>query len=1028
MATDIDRPDLPKLPATGTPALDPDKPLKTTREVKTAEEYAALEPGFKYVDPEGKTRQKPHAVSDAASYAAVPEGETYVDPSGKKRQKPIFDGIDLTAQTLYDMAVNDKERRNVLVRSYGDDAVKQDEFGGFYVDAGDGRRLKPGHGNIAKRGAAFVASEAVPVAGAVAGAVGGGAVGSLVPGGGTIVGGIAGAGGGAAIGQGFNDIILGLTGVYDRSIGEEAGTLGTAAAGGAVGEGAGRLVVGGARLAKDLVVQGKAALPGRFNAFLGTDPDKLRLSSSLADKGVLTPPTWAEESPHLRNIVEVFDPAFRTQKPLVKSATAYYEDEAKKLLATQGMTHEGSVVEPSAAPSTLKAGEAVKAKIASEVAEKDAALRNALDRAKLTASQGGAANVAEHEANLAALKTAEAENRKTAQAAIDAGFTDIKADVDAAMKATKAGQGGGDLWEMVGNKLMSIRRAIGVNATRMYDRADEMAGTHLPNTGDLVEYAQTFLDQLPKTFQDKYPNIVKKLRDLAGEVDAEGKVIRPPENPTFGQLRRLRTDFRSNVDYHDLTPDVRDGVYKHFAGKVDGVLHDAGAVPELKAAAEMLDEADAYYKENIRAFKDKNIQAVVNGLESGMPADANILYNTVVKEGRTELTNKVRDLVGPNLWAGVKAADVQEMLDAAKTLIPGEIDGRTFSRQVLDRTRSGMLESVHGKETADKLLRQAQNIEMLGGRLPVTVRPGDTLTTVIQRANEAADAIKLVAKQDPLGTFAREMKAIDHEGKIAKGKLAAERRADPLAFLYKPTTGADEAANHILGSEDLIIAAAKKFGENSNEFKLLRQLWTQRILEGTLDPGRRLASVSPEIQQMMMPGVSLDAMQTLAKEMDFLMGTRAGANTAKSIAAVAKVEHPWSSITGKFVGQVAKAVPGSDVAGRAILGGYYKVITNLQANPAFQRWLITGLNGTGPQRDAAREAFRKLMSDVGGVTGAGIGASVGSGGSSQEPHRPRPRQTTGTRKIASQPSPAPPPLIGPPTAASQLGINEGSPF
>jgi hypothetical protein len=51
-----------------------------------------------------------------------------------------------------------------------------------------------------------------------------------------------------------------------------------------------------------------------------------------------------------------------------------------------------------------------------------------------------------------------------------------------------------------------------------------------------------------------------------------------------------------------------------------------------------------------------------------------------------------------------------------------------------------MLESVHGKETAEKLLRQAQNIEMLAGRLPVTIRPGDTLTTVIQRAREAASS------------------------------------------------------------------------------------------------------------------------------------------------------------------------------------------------------------------------------------------------------------------------------------------------
>ena len=37
---------------------------------------------------------------------------------------------------------------------------------------------------------------------------------------------------------------------------------------------------------------------------------------------------------------------------------------------------------------------------------------------------------------------------------------------------------------------------------------------------------------------------------------------------------------------------------------------------------------------------------------------------------------------------------------------------------------------------------------------------------------------------------------------------AAARRNDPLGFLYKPTTGATEAVDKILGSEDMILAAA----------------------------------------------------------------------------------------------------------------------------------------------------------------------------------------------------------------------------
>ena len=57
-----------------------------------------------------------------------------------------------------------------------------------------------------------------------------------------------------------------------------------------------------------------------------------------------------------------------------------------------------------------------------------------------------------------------------------------------------------------------------------------------------------------------------------------------------------------------------------------------------------------------------------------MPADPKNLFDTLVKEGRTDLTRKVSELIGKNLWAGVKAADVQQMLEASKSLVPDVIE------------------------------------------------------------------------------------------------------------------------------------------------------------------------------------------------------------------------------------------------------------------------------------------------------------------------------------------------------------------
>src|SRR5215831_68111 len=74
-------------------------------------EYNVLQPGVDYLDPSGERRSKPYKVRDQRSYDAVPEGSHYIDPTGQNRQKPKYEGIDFTAQTLYDMSITDKERR-----------------------------------------------------------------------------------------------------------------------------------------------------------------------------------------------------------------------------------------------------------------------------------------------------------------------------------------------------------------------------------------------------------------------------------------------------------------------------------------------------------------------------------------------------------------------------------------------------------------------------------------------------------------------------------------------------------------------------------------------------------------------------------------------------------------------------------------------------------------------------------------------------------------------------------------------------
>ena len=951
------------------------------QKISSPEEAAKLSPGTAFEGPDGKVRVVPYKVEHPEQIANIPDGADFVGPDGKLRSKPKYEGIDFTAQSLFDMGVNDKERKKALERSYPG-KVKDDPSGGFFVDD-DGVLRKPGRGVSKVTGA--VASGAAPTILSVLGALGGGAVGSIEPGGGTVLGGAAGGAGGAILGQSFNDVIMGLAGTYDRTRTEEAAEVGLAAAGGAAGAGVGRGVSTVIPSLKSGVSAATAAAPGLMRSFLGASEADLRQATSLAEKGVAVPPSaWAKEAPHLHNAVEVFDPAFHTNQPLLESATAHYEKSAGEILNTLGVKDPGSLTKPIADVPTKATGEAIMRKTLGELNASDAKMQAALDAKKAAVAgtdvQGAA--VAQRES---VLKAAE-ESRAAAQNVIDAGYKDIENDIKVGMKVADAGHNSGDLWGAIGNKLVAVRRAVGARASVMYDAADQAAGGHLPNIEGLPHQADEFLEQLPPDFQSKYPDIVRKLRDLAGTKDPQtGEFIKEPVNPTFGQLHNIRSQMRANINYNDLTPDIREGAYKFFAGKVDSILHDADAVPELQEASKLLKSADAFYADNIKLFNAQQVKAVMRGLDSGEPADPANLYNVVVKSGQTDLTKAIKEKVGPNLWAGVKAADMQAMLDASKTLNPGEVDGRTFAKEVLARVRNNTLEVVHGKEASEKLIEQARRIEMLDGRLDIPVRPGDTVTQVIARARQAEELAKAEAKRDPLGALGREMKKVDIEHKRQAAKMAADRRKDPLGFLYNPTTGASEAVDKILNSEDLILASAAKFGEKSPEFEMLRQTWAKRLLtNASMRLDKALGNVSPEIQQLMFPGVTLNQARTLAKEMDFLLANTHKGGAGSSMSAFAKVEHPASRAAliagGAYLGGPVGAAAGAvtPIVARVALGTYYGTLRKLMTSPALLRWLEKGLGGSPADREQVRQTIAAVL-QKGGAVGAGAGEAAVQG-------------------------------------------------
>ena len=959
----------------GTPQPD-DKGFGGLPHIDDPEEAAKLPPGTEFLSPKGKGTV-PYRPKDPDEAATLPEGSTFITPEGRRMKTPTYEGLDFTSQTLYNMAVNDKERRKILERGYPGKVKDNERTGEMYVDDDGVRRRSKG---FSQRPAEFFAAQAAPVAGSMAGERIGGALGSVVGPAGTFGGAVAGGALGGAAGQYFNDSMMALAGVYDRSGGEEAKELALSGGMGGVGTAVGRGIAAVAPAVKGAI---QNSVPKALASFLGADEAGVEQALTLREKGALVPPSgWAKEAPALQNIVEVYDPHFRTQKPLLQSTTAHYEKGSKDILGQVGVSDVESLTKPEAAVSTEKAGEAVIGRTRDELRKADEELRKALEGRRAGLAGAAEAKATGKQSLVLDTERAATEARKAAQAVVDEGFQTIRESSDAAMSAAKAGHNSGDLWWAVGEQLKAVRAGIASRANKMYGEADDLAGGLMPDMGDLPERANAFLQQLPEGFEGKYPAIVKQLRDLSGVENEKGEVIKEAVNPTWAQLHNLRSVMRMNYNSLDLTPDIKQGAFKHFALKVDEILHSETAVPELRQASKQLRAADDFYRENMGPLNDRRIQAVMDGLDSGLPADPKVLFDTIVKDGRSDLTKKISEMVGPNLWAGVKAADVREILEQSKSIDPGSIDGKRFVGQILERYRNGMLEAVHGQDMSAKLLRQAQAVEALNGRLDLPVRPGDTVSDVINKAKIAAEAAKEAGKKDPLGTLAKEMQGIERQLQntqaIARKNLKANSQ---LGFLYDPSIGASQAVDKILGSEDLIVAAASKFGENSTEFKLLRQVWVERIFTGTLQPGTKLEKVTEEVQKLMLPNASLDDTRTLVKEMDFLMSARGGANTATSIAAQARINNPWGHIVGAkgIIGEAIGSVTGLtklDPAGRAILTKYYATVTNIMNSTTFLRFVLKGLKGDENARAMVKAEVQRRM-NIGGTIGAGVGEFMG---------------------------------------------------
>jgi hypothetical protein len=974
--------------AAGALALGEKAAPKVTPQVKSSDDYEKVPHGSAYLDPEGKQRFKP--LRNKADYDALDEGVEYADPTGAIRTKPKYEGIDFSPQALYDIAHSDKGRRMALEKFYPG-KVKEDANGELYVDDG-GKLRKPGRG--LSKVTAGVATDAIPTVLAGAGGLLGGAAGTAIePGGGTVLGGVAGGYAGGYSGQRINDIFSQLAGVYDPEGGEANARM--AGYMGAAGDVGGRAVSAAAPALKE-----GAQLVGRnaskmVNKFLGTNPESLDTALNISQAGekpgagpfglskpgtAVSPSSVFESSPHMTNVAEILQQKFDKSDTYLANAEKFMDKRAKEVLASKdiGAIVEDSLVHPKAAVATEEAGsvlkESARLRTINESAEADRQLAAVLANRRAAVEAKHTPDIEAHRTrNESVVRTAE-QAKQAADNLVKEGFADIERQANGAVRVAQVGHNAGDLWRTVAESFVGLRRSIGRRAETMYGDANTASnGLVPPGAEGLAPRAQVLLSQLPEGFAGSHPTIVRRIAAMAGETGENGEVIREPVAATWSELHELRTMIRQDIKWNDLTSDVKNGALKHMEHGINDTLHAVENQPELREASRLLRLADDFYRENMGPLNDQQIKSLVKALDSGLQADPKALLKVAIREGKTEVANTIRNTVGPTTWDAMRAADVLDMLAQSRTLAADNaIDGTAFAKQVLDRKRNGVLEVLHGSQGAARLEQQARYIEQLRGKLDIHPRPGDTANDIILRARSAAADAENLAKADPLKAMQNEMRKVEA---TVKKEFMATRKPDPLAFLTNATVGANAAVDRLLGDPDLIVAASRAFpgGEKSPEFQLMRQIWAQRFLTETLEPGEKLAATSPEIQALMFPGVSLEDMHMLAKEMKLLMSghTMQGGDVAGGMMAQSAVENPFgrASGLGKLAGP-AKLVPGANFGMRAGLTAYYNGVRGLLTSPSTLRWLRKGLMSRDPQAKEAARAELRAHLQRGGAMGA----------------------------------------------------------
>lgn len=541
----------------------------------------------------------------------------------------------------------------------------------------------------------------------------------------------------------------------------------------------------------------------------------------------------------------------------------------------------------------------------------------------------------------------------------------------------------GDLGLDVAAGISQARSQFATAATKIFKQVDRITGGRaLVPTGQMVREAQSLVALIPES--DASRAVVKKIADY-------------PEFVTFEQAQRARTQLNELRFSSNLTP----GATKHEYGRLaeaidrafgmakkltakdftpparatstddDALLKDFGIAPRseapanaeeyvesAKSAAKMLETADKFYSDGIKKFNDTTVNRLVASARAGLPPDPNIVARTIFQPGQEARVREIRKLIGEDTFKRAAAVHWQENILAPVTGQDGTVSGQRLYQKL---TQQGdLLDTVYGKEGADRMRNLAQLLSGMDGYLPAAkMQPGfaQILTGKIEQAKGELDVFM---KENFLST-------------LANPKQTPE---DALRWITQPGQGAR------------LEQAAKFFGEQSEQMQGVRGAALRQLVDGTITNAVKgegskalidtLSQYTERQQKLLFPNGLDEDLRLFGKEIEFLFPSEGDPAMA---------------------GFAAGSVLEKGFIRRNWIIGKSTLLRSIITQPGVIRALAIGLRGTSKTREATRHAIQQMayfgalelsddddggpneQSGPPGTTPVGTGAAAGVAGS-----------------------------------------------